>query len=161
MHASFINKGPATVNAPDPDQGDGAVAEERTGAVGRRAGLAAAGRLHARPVRRRLPVLPLLRLGFGGVNQTVSFDLPVKLTTVRKMLPAPPQGFSCWPPCGADCIPKVLEVSAAFLQSGTPLLDPDRTNNRTILKPVTLCGTNWTVSEPAQDGEFTKLRCGP
>jgi hypothetical protein len=99
--------------------------------------------------------------GSVGVNQTVSFDLPVKLTSVRKMLPAPPQGFSFWPPCGADCIPRVLEVSASFLQRGAPALDPDRTNDRTPLKTVTICGTSWTVSEPAQNGEFTKLRCGP
>jgi len=61
-----------------------------------------------------------------------------------------------------------------FLQSGTPPLDPDRRNDHSPpiagpngqiivnpVQPVTICATNWTVSEQAQNGEFNKLRCGP
>jgi len=62
----------------------------------------------------------------------------------------------------------------SFLNSGTPTLDPDRKNDHSpaiagpngqvILNPrqaVTIYPTTWTVSEPTQNGEFAKLRCGP
>ena len=39
-----------------------------------------------------------------AANQTVTFDLPVRLTNVRKLTPPPPQGFTFWPACGAACI---------------------------------------------------------
>ena len=161
VRASFTNQGPATLNLPIQI---GVTVQSPRNAPGQWAvqpGSPLPAGCTNDPFGEGFLFFRCSASGSVAPNQTVSFDLPVKLTSVRKMLPAPPQGFSFWPPCGSDCIPKVLEVSASFLQRGAPALDPDRTNDHTPLKTVTICGTSWTVSEPAQNGEFTKLRCGP
>jgi hypothetical protein len=161
VHASFTNKGPATLNLPIQI---GITVQSPRNAPGQWAvqpGSPLPAGCTNDPFGDGFLFFRCSAPGSVAPNQTVTFDLPVLLTSVRKMLPAPPQGFSHWPPCGSDCIPKVLEVSASFLQSGAPPLDPDRTNDRTPLKPVTVCPTSWTVSEQTQNGEFNKLRCGP
>ena len=174
VRASFTNKGPATLNPPvqiavqlqSPRNAPGQWRVDAGSPL-------PAGCTHD-PSGEGFLTYRCSASGPVGANQTVSFDLPVKLTDVRKMLPPPPEGFSFWPTCGAACIPKVLEVSVGFLQNGTPLLDPDRSNDfspvlfgpngAALVNPkqsLTICATTWTVSEPAQNGQFNKLRCGP
>jgi hypothetical protein len=174
VRASFTNKGPATLNPPFQI---GVTVQSPAGAAGEwridpgsslPAGCTNDTPLGAFLFFRCSGSSPL------GANQTLTFDLPVKLSGGRKLTPPPPQSFSAWPPCGAACIPKGLEVAVSILSHGTPPLDPDRSNDfsprlvgpngeflQAPRQAVTICPTSWTVSEQTQSGEFGKLRCGP
>ena len=172
VRASVINKGPATLNLPIQI---GVTVQSPKGATG-----------EWQPV----PGAPLpagctndpfgsgflffrcsLAAGLAA-NQTVTIDLPIKLGNTRLL--NPPRAVTFWPACAATCLPKGLEVSVSFLSANTPALDPDRRNDRSPaiagpdgavltnpMEAVTICPTTWTVSEPTQNGEFAKLRCGP
>jgi hypothetical protein len=174
VRATLTNKGPATLN---PPLQIGVTVQSPSGAAGEwridPGSPLPAGCTNDTP----LGAFLFFRCSVSsplGANQTFAFDLPVKLSGGRKLTPPPPQSFIAWPPCGAACIPKGLEVRVSLMSFGTPLLDPDRSNdfspriagpNGELLtnprQAVTICPTSWTVSEQTPSGEFNKLRCGP
>lgn len=102
-----------------------------------------------------------------GIDQTATFDIPIRLTDVL--------GSANFPACTASCLPTSLEVSAKLVAASKIDVNPGDNaspvqgtvsrdaQGRTIglMQSVKLCAGSWAPSAPTATGEFTKLRCGP